>query len=183
MVAGDPTPDGNSLCHLRRAWKLAAFAKPSGPLCRQTLLGQPPTLSREPEKPHARRRLLRTRANHPAKTRKDQTRHNQEPTLAASKDSTCRQFRQFRLFVRANIGGALSTSIVLSVTSQMPKSTFRAQRLRKNQSADRESVAAAVVSIARRQSAKATHTDLPRVKSRIPQLLCTKQVCKFLPFD
>src|SRR5450759_2510092 len=40
---------------------------------------QPPALSREPEEPHARRRLLRTGANHLVKTRKDQTGHNPEP--------------------------------------------------------------------------------------------------------
>src|SRR6478752_4151779 len=48
---------------------------------------QPPTLSREPEKPHARRCLLWTRANHPDETRKDQTRHHPKPPLAASKES------------------------------------------------------------------------------------------------
>jgi hypothetical protein len=34
------------------------------------------TLSREPEKPHAGRCLLRARANHPDETRTDQTRHH-----------------------------------------------------------------------------------------------------------
>ena len=48
---------------------------------------QPPPLSREPEKPHAGRCLLRARPNHPDETRKDQTRHHPKPPLAASKES------------------------------------------------------------------------------------------------
>ena len=44
-------------------------------------------LSREPRQSHARRRLLRTRPDHPARTRKDQTPDNRKPPLAASSAS------------------------------------------------------------------------------------------------
>ena len=68
----------------RRAASIANFAWRSRSLHRQVRrTPQSPTLSREPEQPHARRRLLRPRANHPAETRKDQTRHHPEPPLAA----------------------------------------------------------------------------------------------------
>src|SRR4051794_20842436 len=48
---------------------------------------QPPALSRELEQSNAGRRLLRTRPNHPAGKRKDQTEHNPKTSLAASKES------------------------------------------------------------------------------------------------
>ena len=48
---------------------------------------QSPPLPREPAEPDAGRRLLRTRPNHPASTRKDQTRHHQTQTIAAPAQS------------------------------------------------------------------------------------------------
>ena len=44
---------------------------------------QSPPLPRKPAEPDASRRLLRTRPNHPASTRKDQTRDHQTQTIAA----------------------------------------------------------------------------------------------------
>ena len=48
---------------------------------------QSPALPREPAQPDTGRRLLRARPNHPAGTRKDQTRHHPKPTIAASAES------------------------------------------------------------------------------------------------
>src|SRR5215210_6880055 len=44
-------------------------------------------LSREPRQPHPGRRLLRTRPDHPPRTRKDQTTDHRQPPLAASRPS------------------------------------------------------------------------------------------------
>jgi hypothetical protein len=48
---------------------------------------QSPTLPRELEQSNAGQRLLRTRPNYPAGTRKDQTEHHPKTSLAASKGS------------------------------------------------------------------------------------------------
>jgi hypothetical protein len=63
-----------------------------------------PTLSRKPTKPHAGRRLLRQRPDHPPGTRKDQTRHHQTATIETPLESRLNSNPQSSQSLRSNTG-------------------------------------------------------------------------------